>query len=359
MNTHLMTFQNTSIVLGEGLRQSVLLEDACKTSSIVLIADENIAELYGKEMQSYLQSSSKEVYLLTFPPGEASKSRATKEKLEDQMQKKGLGRDTTLIGIGGGVTTDLAGFIASTYCRGIPLILMPTSLLGMVDASIGGKTGVNTPYGKNLIGTFYLPETLIIDFDFLVSLPKEGIEEGLVEVIKMALTSDKKLFDEMEKAGESLLKLDKPLKRIIKRACEIKLEVISTDFEEKKGMRRILNFEHTVGHALEKFFNYQMPHGTAVAIGIIAESFIACELELLKRTYFNRIVKLLKPLAPCKQFDLREVYDYMILDKKSQDQLPRFVLIDNIGHVLAFNDDYCTLVEEDVVLNALQFIQEI
>ncbi len=359
MNTHLMTFQNTSIVLGEGLRQSALLEEACKSPAIVLIADDRIAKLYGKEVQDYLQSSYKEVYLLTFPAGEASKTRATKEKLEDEMQKKSLGRDTTIIGIGGGVTTDLAGFVASTYCRGVPLVLMPTSLLGMVDASIGGKTGVNTPYGKNLIGTFYLPETLIIDFDFLASLPEEGIKEGLVEVIKMALTSDEQLFDEIDAAKETLFKLDQPLKNIIKRACEIKLEVISSDFEEKKGTRRILNFGHTVGHAIEKFFNYEMAHGTAVAIGIIAETFMACELELLKRSYFNRIVKLLKPFVTCKKFDIKQVYDYMILDKKSKDQLPRFVLIDNIGHVLSFNDEYCTPVEKDIVLNALQFIQEI
>ncbi|MCH9633803.1 MAG: 3-dehydroquinate synthase [Chlamydiae bacterium] len=359
MKTHLMTFQNTSIIMGEDLTESRILEDACKTNTVVLLADNYVAELYGKKLQGVLQKAAKEVFLLTFPEGEASKSRSVKESLEDQMQAKGLGRDTTLIGLGGGVTTDLAGFIASTYCRGIPLVLMPTSLLAMVDASIGGKTGVNTPYGKNLIGTFYLPQTLIIDFDFLQSLPPKSLGEGLVEVIKVALTCDEDLFHQIELLGESLFKVGHSLKEIVKKACEIKLKVVAEDFEEKEGMRRILNFGHTVGHALEKFFKYEMPHGCAVAFGVIAESYMALEISLLKKTHFDRVVKVLKPFLEKRNFDIKEVYEYMALDKKSKNQEARFVLIDSIGQALPFDGEYCTSVEQEIVLNALHFIREL
>lgn len=359
MNTHLLTFKNSSIVLGEGLSKSNLIEESCTTKSVVIIADDNIAKLYGQDLHNLLQNASKEVYLLTFPAGEASKNRTTKESLEDQMQAKGLGRDTTLIGLGGGVTTDLAGFIASTYCRGIPLILMPTSLLAMVDASIGGKTGVNTPYGKNLVGAFYLPQTLIIDYDFIQSLSEKEIREGLVEVIKKSLVWDEQLFNFIELNVHELLSLTDALKNVVKRACEIKLHVIESDFDEKQGLRRILNFGHTVGHALERYYKYQMSHGTAVALGVVAETFMACELELLKRSSFNRIVKVLKCFIAHEKFDLNQVYDHMALDKKSADKLPRFVLIDRIGHVLAFKNNYCTLVDKEIVFNALKFIKEL
>ncbi len=359
MTTHLIIFKNTSIVLGSGLRMSNLLNEACKTRSVVLLADDQVAKLYADEIKQYLQNANKDIFLLTFPAGETSKSRETKALIEDQMFSKGLGRDTTLIGMGGGVTTDLAGYIASTYCRGIPLILMPTSLLGMVDASIGGKTGINTPYGKNLLGTFYLPEALIIDFDFLKSLSADLIREGLVEVIKKAAVYDSIFFEQIEKNKQEYFNDQSALHLIIKKACEIKLEVIKEDFEEKKGMRRILNYGHTVGHALEKFFDYTLSHGEAVAYGLIAESYLSCEMDLLPRLEFTRLVKLMRAFIQPRSFDIEKVYELMSLDKKNHEGLPRFVLLNQIGKVQDYKGEYCTRVEKDLVLNALQFIQDL
>lgn len=359
MSTHLLTFRKTSIVIGSGLSSSNLLDEACLTKTVVLIADSHVGQLYGEKIRRRLQASSKEVYMITFPPGEQSKTREVKSNLEDEMQKKGLGRETTLIALGGGVTTDLAGFIASTYCRGIPFISMPTTVLAMVDAAIGGKTGVNTPYGKNLIGSFYLPKTLILDLDFIQTLSEKEIKEGLVEVIKKALVRDERLFGFIESHLENILQRGEALEQVIKEACQIKLEVVEEDFEEKKGLRRILNFGHTVGHALERYFDYKLRHGEAVALGILAESYIASELGLLKRSFFNRILKLLSSFIEVRSFDEEKVYESMSYDKKSQDQLPRFVLIDSIGHVVRFNEEYCSIVDKEHVLNALKFIQKL
>lgn len=359
MTTHLIVFKNTSIVLGSGLSRSSLLEKACQMRSIVLLADDQVAKLHGETIKDYLQKANKDIFLLTFPAGESSKSRETKALIEDQMFSKGLSRDTLLIGLGGGVTTDLAGYIASTYCRGIPLVLMPTSLLAMVDASLGGKTGINTPYGKNLLGTFYLPETLIIDFDFLKTLPRPLLREGLVEVIKKAAVLDASFFEELEKNIESFFEVGKNLEKVIKRACEIKLAVIKEDFEEKKGKRRLLNYGHTVAHALEKFFDYNLSHGEAVAYGMMAESYLSSEMNLLSRLEMARLVKLLRLFIQPRTFDAEKVYQYMSLDKKNHEGLPHFVLLNQIGQAQDYNGEYCTRVEKELVMSALQFIQDL
>lgn len=354
-----MTFKGTSIVMGEGLIQTHLVDESCETENIVIITDSHLKDLYGKQLKSHLEQASKEVHLLTFKAGEASKTRAEKERLEDEMQKLGLGRDTTLIALGGGVTTDLAGFIAATYCRGIPFVSIPTTLLGMVDASLGGKTGVNTPYGKNLIGAFYLPHALLIDFNLLKSLKPEHMEEGLVEAIKKAMTCDEALFEEIEEHREVILKPTLEQQQVIKKAAEIKLKIVEEDFEEKSGKRAILNFGHTVGHALEKYFNYTLSHGKAVALGLIAESFMAKELDLLKPTHFSRIVDLLKPFIQHKDFDSNQVYDLMLLDKKSKNRVPHFVMIDRLGHAVSFKNNYSAPCDKEIVLSALKFIQEL
>ncbi|MCH9633109.1 MAG: 3-dehydroquinate synthase [Chlamydiae bacterium] len=359
MHTQIINFKNSSIVLGRDLVDTNLIVEACKTQVATIVCDHHIAELYGEKLLRLLQKSSVEAHLFTFTPGEASKCRANKEAIEDQMLSQGLGRDTTVIGIGGGVTTDLSGFIAATYCRGVPFISVPTSLLGMVDAALGGKTGVNTPYGKNLVGAFYLPESVVIDFGLLKTLPQKEIKEGLVELIKTALIYDEKLFMQLITYYKNGMPLDSQLEEMIHRCCQIKLEVVKQDFEEKSGIRRILNFGHTVGHALERFFDYQMSHGEAVAIGMIAEGFMSCELEILPRHDFHEMTEFLLPFTKQTSFDVNQVIDLMILDKKSKDKTARFVMLEGIGKVHDCSSEYCMPIEIDVVRNALKFIQEI
>jgi len=317
---------------------------------------ERAKNLYGKKLLSFLQKSDIEAHMLTFQAGEASKTRANKETLEDQMQSLGLGRDTTVIGLGGGVTTDLAGFIAATYCRGVSFISIPTSLLAMVDASIGGKTGVNTPYGKNLIGSFYLPDTIIIDYTFLKTLPAEQIKEGLVEMVKTGLIYDDRLFDELSNYTMNPSVMDEDLCDMIHKCCKIKLRIVESDFEEKEGLRRVLNFGHTVGHALETLSNYTLSHGQAVAIGMIAESHMAMDMELLPQKAFHEIVRVLRFYISPRKFDVDQVVEAMSLDKKSKDKMPRFVMLKQIGKVDNCQREYCMSLEKEVILNALNFI---
>ena len=359
MPIHLINFRNCSIVLGEDLIHTQLLIDACKTRSIAIISDHHVSDLYGKKLLSFLQSTGIEAHLVAFQAGEASKSRATKETLEDQMLSLGLGKDTTIIAFGGGVVTDLAGFVAATYCRGVPFISVPTTLLGMVDASIGGKTGVNTPFGKNLIGAFYLPDSVIVDYSFLKSLSYEQIKEGLVEMVKTALVYDEMLFNDLLVFIRSAKEIDESFKKMISRCCEIKLKVVESDFKEIRGARRILNFGHTVGHALEKIFNYEIGHGQAVAMGMIAESSMAFEMSLLSQKDFHMIVDVLTPLMKPRSFDLEKAVEMMTLDKKSMGKTPRFVILRKIGEVDDCSGEYCMPLEKEVIVRGLQFLSKL
>ena len=228
-----------------------------------------------------------EAILFSFPNGEQHKSRATKEKLEDQLFEKELGRDICVIALGGGVTTDLGGYLAATYCRGVPLVMMPTSLLGMVDASIGGKTGVNTPYGKNLVGSIYQPKKVLIDPATLQSLPLKELRNGIVEMIKHGLILDRDYFTYLNEHADQLLELDLSiLEKAIFESCRIKREIVEQD-DRESGKRNLLNFGHTVGHALENLTHYSLAHGEAVAIGILVESHLAVQLGHLNSNDFD------------------------------------------------------------------------
>lgn len=348
------------IEIGSGIlnRQTDFLSTLA--SRFVIITDDNLAPLYGENLHKTLSAAGLEVYLFSFPAGEQHKTRGTKELLENQMFETGLGRDTCVIALGGGVVTDLAGYLAATYCRGIPLVMAPTSLLGMVDASIGGKTGVDVPYGKNLLGCIYQPKKVVTDLSTLKTLPKKELANGAVEMIKHALIADSKLFDDLEKHSNHLLKLDTPyLEKAIFESCRIKKGIVEQD-EKDKGKRHLLNFGHTIGHALERLTHFSLSHGEAVAIGIMVESHLSLQLGALDQNSFGRIKQILVqyglPLKLPTQIPIQALLDGMVLDKKSVRGQPRFVMIEAIGSPYIQKNCYCTPVEETLLKKALQWM---
>ena len=328
-----------------------------------IITDNTLAPLYGVQLQQDLITWGLDVHLFSFPSGEPYKTRETKELLENQLFEKGLGRDTCVIGLGGGVVTDLAGYLAATYCRGIPLVMIPTSLLGMVDASIGGKTGVNVPYGKNMVGCIYRPKKVVIDLATLKSLSQREMANGVVEIIKHGLIADCSLFEDLEKHPKQLLALDPlVLPKVVFASCRIKKEIVEQD-EKEKGKRHLLNFGHTIGHALEKLSHYSLSHGEAIAIGLLVESYLSLKQGALDQTAFARVEKLLIQYGLSLQlparFPIQKLLESMALDKKSLKGQPRFVMINAIGCPVIFRDSsYCSHIEESTLKHALQWMND-
>lgn len=346
------------------IRQGLLKDGAALThflkplgSRFAIVTDDRVAPLHGEPLRQLLSSSGLDVSLFTFPSGEQHKTRQTKEALEDQMFQRGLGRDTCLIALGGGVVTDLGGYLAATYCRGIPLVLIPTSLMGMVDASIGGKTGVDVPYGKNLIGAIYQPKKIWVDPELLRTLPLRELRQGVVEMIKHGLIADARYFEYLETHVEQILALDlTALERAIKDSCRIKVAVVQQD-EKESGLRRLLNYGHTVGHAIESAMHYAVPHGEAVSIGLVIESRLCVKLGQLKPVSLARIESILGryglPLHLPEKISKQMVLDGMLLDKKALKGRPRFVVIRDIGVPLSYDSAFCTYVEQSLIQEAL------
>ncbi len=324
-------------------------------SRFVLIADEKTASLYGVALQKILGDKT---LLLSFPEGEGNKTRATKERLEDQLLEQGYGSDTGIIALGGGIVTDLVGFVAATYCRGVPLGMIPTSLMAMVDAGLGGKTGVNTPYGKNMIGCLYQPKLVLIDPCLVSSLPLKDLRNGIVEIIKHSLIADALLFAYLDLHRDKLLALDSEiLSYAISKSCQIKIALV-----EQGPKRTLLNFGHTVGHALETLTHYTLSHGEAVAIGILVESHMALQMGLLSQRNFEKIqnifVRYGLPLTLPRSFSSAECKKTMQLDKKSLLGNPRFVLLKDIGVTKSCEGIFCSCVEESVLETALTWMND-
>lgn len=313
----------------------------------VIISDSHVEKLYGETLKSSLAAE-----LISFPAGEQYKTRETKQQLEDSLLEKGYGRDTGFIALGGGVVTDLVGFLASTYCRGVPAIYVPTTFLAMVDASIGGKTGVDTPHGKNLIGSFSLPTAIFMDINTLETLPKREWRNGIVETIKHALITDQSLFDSL-KQKDSLLP-----EEIISKSVVIKQRIVAED-QHDHGIRQWLNFGHTIGHAIESVENYQLAHGEAVAIGLLVEAYLSSLLGYLPISKVDELETLLRfyrlPLKTSAFQQLEQLKQKITLDKKTKNSLPHFVLLDHIGKVHQEGNQYTFSVSPEQLDQALHW----
>lgn len=325
------------------------------TDTLVIITDDHVDSLWADQVYTCLAGYTKKLHKIVIPQGETSKSREQKEKLEDAFFKLGLDQNVICIALGGGVVTDLVGFVASTYCRGVKLILLPTTLLGQVDASIGGKNGVNTPYGKNLIGTIYHPFSVCIDVGFLQTLPIEQIKAGCAEIIKIACVMDLSLFETLEKKASQLLDMPQPeLEEIIKQAVHLKLQAI-----QDPSIRTILNFGHTMAHALEALSSWQLSHGAAVAHGMIFATKLSSIYAGLSTTECDRILDLIAKLEyePLFSVDLQEAFELMKKDKKNHNQTPYFVLLEKIGQAHSFEGVYKSGFTKEQILDSFLAIQ--
>ncbi|MGD8730145.1 MAG: 3-dehydroquinate synthase, partial [Gemmatimonadota bacterium] len=274
--------------------------------------------------------------LFTFPAGESSKTRKSWSILTDEMLEAGFGRDSCVIAVGGGVTTDLAGFVAATFLRGVPVVQVPTSYLAMIDASVGGKTGVDVHAGKNLVGAFHPPDLVVADPEVLATLALEERAQGLVEAFKHGAILDAAYFDSLDDEVGDLMAAEASIAgSAVARSVELKADVVSQD-EFEGGYRQILNFGHTLGHALEAASHYAIGHGTAVAIGMLMETRLGERLGITEAGTYGRLQEALEELlGPLHEVELdpEAAVGYLRTDKKVRGGRPRVVLLKRLGEV--------------------------
>jgi 3-dehydroquinate synthase len=305
----------------------------------LVVTDTNV-EPIAREVAETIRQAELAVERVSLPPGEATKSLARCAELYDHLARLGADRHTLVVAVGGGVIGDLAGFAAATYARGLPLFMVPTSLLAQVDSSVGGKVGVNLPAGKNLVGAFHQPIGVWIDTAHLDSLPPREFRAGLAEVVKYGMILDAAFLDEIEASVPAIQAGDPAtLRRLVLRSCQLKAHVVTQDELEQTGLRAVLNFGHTIGHGLEALAGYEggLLHGEAVAIGMALETRLAADLGWIDAAVLDRLCALLRrlglPTAPAGNVDPDALLAAMTRDKKNQGGRIAFVLPRAIGQV--------------------------
>ncbi len=304
-------------------------------SRMFLVANTTVFQLYGQPLVERLRGSGFRVTEIFIPDGEKFKNLHTVENIYTYLIAQRADRSSTIAALGGGVTGDIAGFVAATFLRGIPYLQIPTTVLSQVDSSVGGKTGVNHPHGKNMIGVFYQPSLVCVDTDTLNTLNEREYRSGLYEVLKYGLIYDESFFDYLLEHLDGLLeRRSEVLEPVIGRCCEIKAEVTTID-EKEAGLRRILNFGHTFGHALEVVAGFQgITHGEAVGYGMLAANRLSLRLGLLGEREVQRIHDAILRLGPLPNVDhlaVDRLLEAMERDKKRQDDQKVFVLLKDIG----------------------------
>ncbi len=324
-----------------------------------VITDSNVSDLYARPICEKLITAGFEVDMFVFPAGEKSKTRETKARIEDAMLAKGYRRDCCIIAVGGGVVTDLSGFVAGTYGRGIPFINYATTLLAAADASVGGKTAVDTPLATNLIGLFHQPQKVYIDIASWKSLPQRQMCSGMAETIKHACLASEDMFEFLEKNMEEIMNfVPFACEYIAENNCRIKYEVVMQDEKETSGLREVLNLGHTVGRALETVSNYELYHGEAVAIGLVAQARLSESLGYMSSEQVARLIALLQqaklPTAIPSSIDREELVQKLYTDKKVRQGKLRFVLQKGIGQVVEFAPGvYAKPIDEDIIRSIL------
>jgi 3-dehydroquinate synthase len=321
-----------------------------------VITDSNVGPIYGNGVVAAITGSK----LFTVPAGEANKTRETWTFLTDQLIDAGFGRDSTVIALGGGMIGDLAGFVASTFMRGIPVVQLPTTLLSMIDASVGGKTGVDTRAGKNLVGTFHPPRLVLADTQTLVTLPLEELRTGFAEALKCGVIADGHYFGSLVDGLPGLIadrvKMGDGLFEAIVRSIEIKADIVRRD-ERESGLRKVLNFGHTIGHAIETLSGYEVPHGAAVAIGMVAESAIAERTGIAESGTSGRIAEGVGRAGLPTRAPAGMTPDSIIgatrSDKKVRGGRVEYSLPRRIGEMAGSESGWAVAVEDEIVREVL------
>ena len=356
-NTHLkvdLGERSYPIEIGTGLLKDVkLLARTVQGNRIAIITNTVVAPLYLESLTRSLNEAGKQVISLVLPDGEQEKNWESLMKVFDFLMEHKCDRKTTLVALGGGVIGDMTGYAAASFMRGVPFVQVPTTLLAEVDSSVGGKTGINHPLGKNMIGAFYQPEAVIADTSTLNTLPDKELIAGLAEVIKYGAIIDAGFFEWLEKNIEKLLnREDEALAYAIRRSCEIKADIVRQDERESTGLRAILNFGHTFGHAIEAGLGYgQWLHGEAVGCGMVMAADLSARMGWLDESFGNRIRMLVKKaglpvVAPA--LGAERWIELMQVDKKNIGGEIQFVLLKALGKAVVAK------VPEDMLLATLK-----
>lgn len=321
-------------IIGDNLLDNCgkIISKEIKPCRAALISDENVLHLYGQSVTASLEGAGFHVCAFDFPAGEKSKTPETLFAILDFLATNEFDRSDVVVALGGGVVGDIAGFASSIYMRGMKLVQIPTSLLAMVDSSVGGKTGVDLEKGKNLVGAFKQPQLVICDAQTLKSLPNEQFSCGMGEIIKYAMISDAELFDLLSEAGGRTEISEETLKDIISRCVEIKGGIVSRD-EFDNGERQLLNFGHTIGHAIEKVSNYKIGHGQAVGIGMAMMTNLCEKLGICPSGTKNRLVAVLQKfdLPYTTDISAKDLSDAMVMDKKRRGDEITLIMTEKIG----------------------------
>jgi len=332
------------ILIGGGILADLPedLSGVLETRRLALVTDDTVRDFVAEDLSRLLSAGGFEVKVFSFPPGETSKRMDTVVNLARQMVRAGFDRKSAVMAVGGGVVGDVAGFLASIYLRGIPCVQVPTTLLAQVDSSVGGKTGVDLPEGKNLLGTFYQPRRVYIDYGVLATLPLEHFRNGLAEVVKYGCIWSREFFEFVESQQPRIFFYDpEVLEQLIYESCRIKAEVVSRD-EREAGLRRVLNFGHTLGHALEAALNYGILHGEAVAVGMVAAARLSEALGVAREPVAEKIESLLAGLGLPTRIPAgispERLLDFLSADKKVWHGKLTMVLLRRLGEFVFYEN---------------------
>ncbi|QWD83591.1 3-dehydroquinate synthase [Polynucleobacter sp. MWH-P3-07-1] len=324
------------IYIGSDLIDRPELFEACsKASSIYIVTNTTVAPLYAERLSKTLATFGKSVRTITLPDGESFKDWKNLQTIFDELLKHGADRQAVLVALGGGVIGDMTGFAAASFMRGIRFIQVPTTLLSQVDSSVGGKTGINHPLGKNMIGAFYQPVAVVADLNTLKTLPPRELSAGLAEVIKHGAIADASFLDWIEANTNALLACDiEAMSHAVLRSCEIKSAVVSAD-EREGGVRATLNFGHTFGHAIEAGMGYgEWLHGEAVACGMVMGAKLSCLLQKITQADVDRLTRIIHAMhlpITAPKFGAERYIELMQVDKKAEGGQIRYVLLEQIG----------------------------